>query len=62
MNKEWKPGESSMLYLDGSKQSWHCDYPVGLLKQHKCGCNVFTKHEEEGKFICNSCESVYKSC
>lgn len=39
-----------MLYINGSKTSFHCE----------CGCNVFSKKPTKAlKFICNSCGASY---
>ena len=43
-----KPNNQVMVYVAGSKRSFRCD----------CGCNVFTKHQNN-KMICNSCGTSY---
>jgi hypothetical protein len=41
--------EQKMLYINGSKTSFHCD----------CCCNVFTKISRD-RYRCNSCRTIYE--
>lgn len=54
-NDFYKPttGKNSMLYLGGSKDSYHCEI---------CGCNVFQQVvDNPNKFVCNSCQATYNT-
>lgn len=50
--KQFRNHHLTMLYLDGSKISFHCH----------CGCNVFFKGtDEQGAYYeCNACNDKYR--
>ena len=48
----WRPGETTMLFVGGSRTSYYCETIVGL-DGEVCGANVFTKLDEENAYECN---------